>query len=102
VNELPKVRSWELTQRGFKPRSEFMFLAFIVYCCSHPLFPFESFSFLFCQLRWLMPVIPATQEVEFWRVMVQGQPMQKVNKISSQQKNWTWWHLSVISATQEV
>jgi hypothetical protein len=27
--------------------------------------------------QWLMPTIPATWEVEIWRIMVQGQPEQK-------------------------
>jgi hypothetical protein len=33
---------------------------------------------------WLMPVIPATQEVEIWMTMVQDQPMQKISKIPFQ------------------
>jgi hypothetical protein len=34
--------------------------------------------------QWLMPVFPATQEVEMGRIVVQGQQGQKVSEIPSQ------------------
>jgi hypothetical protein len=35
--------------------------------------------------QWLMTVIPATQEGEIGRIVVRGQPEQKVSKTPSQQ-----------------
>jgi hypothetical protein len=41
-----------------------------------------------------MSVIIATQEVEIRKIVVPGQPEQKVYKTSSQPiRIWVWWHL---------
>jgi hypothetical protein len=34
----------------------------------------------------LIPMILPTQEVEIWRMVIQGQPMEKVSEISFQPK----------------
>jgi hypothetical protein len=48
---------------------------------------------------WYLSIIPATQEAEIKRIMVQGQPRPKVSEtlISSH----AWWCATVIPATQE-
>jgi hypothetical protein len=46
--------------------------------------------------------IPATQEVETGRIMVQGQPRQKVSETLSLITSQTWCFLLVIPAMQEV
>jgi hypothetical protein len=56
---------------------------------------------IFRVAKWLISIIPATQEAEIWRTMVQGQPRQKVCKNPSQQTSWRWWHTPVVSATGE-
>jgi hypothetical protein len=41
---------------------------------------------------WFMLIILATWEAEIGRIMVQGQPGQKVSKTPFQPiKNWAWW-----------
>jgi hypothetical protein len=35
------------------------------------------------------------------RIMVQGQPRQKVSKTPSQKTNWTWWNTAAISVMKE-
>jgi hypothetical protein len=40
--------------------------------------------------QWLMPAIPATQEVEIRRIVVLGQPRQKVSETPSQQTGQVW------------
>jgi hypothetical protein len=51
------------------------------------------------QAQWLMPIIPATWEVEFRRITVQGQPTQKLvrhhlNKLSQ-------WQVPIIPPRRE-
>jgi hypothetical protein len=48
-----------------------------------------------------MPIIPATREAEIRRILVQGQPMQKLVRPPSQLSNWALWLPPVIPATQE-
>jgi hypothetical protein len=48
-----------------------------------------------------MPTIPTVLEAEIRRVMVQGQPGQKVNKTSSQPISQAWKCIPVIPTTQE-
>jgi hypothetical protein len=36
-------------------------------------------------------IIPATREVEIGRIIVKGQPRQKVSEPLSQQVSWEWW-----------
>jgi hypothetical protein len=51
---------------------------------------------------WLMPIITATWEVEIHRIVFQGQPLQKVSKISSQTiKSWVWWQVLVCLPMQK-
>jgi hypothetical protein len=48
--------------------------------------------------QWLTLVIRATQEVEGWRIMIWGQPKQKVGKTPSQSITRVWWCMPVVSA----
>jgi hypothetical protein len=56
-----------------------------------------------------MLLILATWEAEIVRIMIQGQPWQKVCKTSTGKKkkkkksssSWTWWYSSVIPAVEE-
>jgi hypothetical protein len=49
--------------------------------------------------QWLIPVILATWEAKIERIVVPGQPRQKVCKTPSQQKEiWVWWCMPVIPA----
>jgi hypothetical protein len=48
-----------------------------------------------------MSLIPATQEVDTGRIMVQGQPSQKFKEIPSQSISWVWNFRLVIPATWE-
>jgi hypothetical protein len=53
--------------------------------------------------QWLTPVILATWEAEIRRIMVRGQPRQKVGKTPSQPiKSWEQGHMPVIPAMQKV
>jgi hypothetical protein len=47
---------------------------------------------------WYSSIIPATQEVEIRKIMVQGQPGKNVSKTPSQPANWVWWWHAVIAA----
>jgi hypothetical protein len=40
-------------------------------------------------IRWLTPVIPATQEVDIRRIIVKTHPGQKASETPSQPINWT-------------
>jgi hypothetical protein len=40
----------------------------------------------FIQAQWFTPVISATQEVEIGRIVILGQPKQKVSKIPSKSR----------------
>jgi hypothetical protein len=43
------------------------------------------------RLWWLIPVILAIQDLEIWRITVQGQPRQKALKtLISFNKIWVW------------
>jgi hypothetical protein len=48
---------------------------------------YNGIRFTLKPCQWLMPVIPATQEAEIRRIVVQSQPRQTVHKILSQKKN---------------
>jgi hypothetical protein len=48
-----------------------------------------------------MSIICATLEVESGRIMVWGQPRQKVQETSSQSRSLAWWFRSVVWATRE-
>jgi hypothetical protein len=48
------------------------------------------------QMWWLMPITPVTQEMESWKIVVHGQPQQKVSEKPSQQLSWAWWWEPVI------
>jgi hypothetical protein len=50
----------------------------------------------------LTPVIPATQEVQIRKIIVQGQPRQKVNETPFQQISQAWWFVSIIPVMGEV
>jgi hypothetical protein len=45
---------------------------------------------------WLIHIILATGKAEIWRILVKGQPGQKVSETLSQQK--AWCHVPVIPA----
>jgi hypothetical protein len=49
--------------------------------------------------QWLTPVILATREAEIRRIMVWGQPGQKVHKTPISINSWAWWHVPVTQAT---
>jgi hypothetical protein len=46
---------------------------------------------------WLMPVIPAIQEVEIRTIKVQDQPGPKLVRPPSQPINWVWWYACLSS-----
>jgi hypothetical protein len=48
-----------------------------------------------------MPVIPVTWEVEIGRILVQGQPGEKVSETTSQPISGSLQHVLVISAMKE-
>jgi hypothetical protein len=48
-----------------------------------------------------MSIIPATGEVEFRRIIVQGQPEQNISEIPFQKTSQSWWCALVIPASQE-
>jgi hypothetical protein len=50
---------------------------------------------------WLMPVIPATWEVEIGTIAVWVRPRQKVSETPSQQTSWVQWCTAVVLAKQE-
>jgi hypothetical protein len=50
---------------------------------------------------WCTPVIPATQEREIWRIMIQAHPGQNVSETLSQPVSWAWWCMLVIPATKK-
>jgi hypothetical protein len=50
---------------------------------------------------WYKPIIPATQETEMGRIMIQDQYSHKVSKIPSQETSQVWWLTSVIPDLQE-
>jgi hypothetical protein len=45
--------------------------------------------------------IPATWEVKIKRIMVQGQPTQKLVRPYHNKTSWAWWHVPVIPVMQE-
>jgi hypothetical protein len=49
-----------------------------------------------------MPIILAAQEVETWRMMVQGHKIQGKSSrdLISTSKSWVWWQVQVISAIE--
>jgi hypothetical protein len=49
----------------------------------------------------IMLVIPAARQVEMGRIVVEGQPEQKVGKAPSQSISWVWWHVPVVPVTRE-
>jgi hypothetical protein len=48
-----------------------------------------------------MPLIPSIQKVEIRRIIIGGQPRQKLSRIPSEQRRWKCWHTSVITARSE-
>jgi hypothetical protein len=50
---------------------------------------------------WLVPVIPATWEMEIRRISIAGRSRQKVSKTPVSTNKLVWWYTSVILATWE-
>jgi hypothetical protein len=51
---------------------------------------------------WCTPVILAIQEEESGRIMVQGQPRQKVRETLSQQISRVWWCTAIILTIRRI
>jgi hypothetical protein len=52
-------------------------------------------------VKWLMPVITVTQEVEIRKIKVHGQPRQKVDNTPPPSISRVWCYMPVIPTMQE-
>jgi hypothetical protein len=60
----------------------------------------QKFRFLGQAQRLL--VTSVTSEADVGRIMVQGQPGQKVSETSSLSISWAWWRVSVFLARRKI